>query len=1081
MESGRKFPGDSAATSEVPTALLISFDDEPPVEGTKGGSMADQQGSVEQKSDPGSGTERSRSATDPMLLALDVVADCPPSRADPAGPADPTGEGRAGATVHGDDTNAALSASQIDSQKRGTMEEVKLCGYLNKMGDKGIIKTYKTRWFVFDRQRCRLYYYRTPHDLLPLGSIDIANATFNFEANDSTSTGQFHISTGGRIYHLQAKDRHTMMFWLQELQERRRAYSHQRTSLQRDKSLGHVSPTSVQPKTGLVSTQKIKDRSGDPFRGLPPLLGPVEVPRHSVGESTAHTTHQTGVFNLSLTNLKTEIRNQMSSLGLRRANSDEASLVNLATEPSQSDPPSAAKRPTSLNTAPSSGNQEPGQSESSPATEGNRTAYGSIKAGFIKKFSRTSGADIPSPTTVWFENQPSQDYECAHCRKLHSELNSVQEELELVENEACASQEVITMLHKQLTATQMEHSTNDIFLQSKTDKDKLLILNRKDKQLIQLEQLLQEMREDRDNVMDQLRAKEREVDQLKEQTSMCMEMIAAKDQVVMSLTLKLHDLEQKEPIRLTTTPKGTIQSRPVDGPQGRNSTSFTRQTTNIPSVDQAAFDRLKDACQAFETQNKFLNTEILELNTIRENDLLRERMMFEKYSELEAQYYRTQSKYLLLLDQMKTPKRGSDYSVAETDDELISRLIEEAIESDTNDVQQPTNKAVNNGGYDRFGFMQQLEQSGEEASTLASKAAVAKRKSEEIESLRSNRGVSVSIKWENYLVQHGDGELTKTLELKSLVRQGIPHEYRHRVWKAMVEWRVKRDKELTGPGYYDKLLKSEKFKMNPATKQIELDLLRTLPTNKNFDNIESKGIPCLRRVLKAYSVHNPAIGYCQGLNRVAAISLLFLDEEDAFWCLVAIVECIMPADYYSKTLIGSQTDQRVFKDLLSEKLPRLNTHLDNFGIDLSLISFNWFITVFCDNVPPETMVRIWDTLLYEGNKVLFRFALAFLKSCEAELLALHDYILIFNFLRKMACKMTDVHRLSEIAFCELNPFPRRHINAKRVFHRAHIKQQLEELDRMRDEYVPKRKQSAEGVISDDDEDYDTVEALGGKS
>jgi len=46
--------------------------------------------------------------------------------------------------------------------------------------------------------------------------------------------------------------------------------------------------------------------------------------------------------------------------------------------------------------------------------------------------------------------------------------------------------------------------------------------------------------------------------------------------------------------------------------------------------------------------------------------------------------------------------------------------------------------------------------------------------------------------------------------------------------------------------------------------------------------------------------------YCQGLNRVAAVALLYLSEEEAFWCLVAIVECIMPENYYSLTLTASQ-------------------------------------------------------------------------------------------------------------------------------------------------------------------------------
>lgn len=40
--------------------------------------------------------------------------------------------------------------------------------------------------------------------------------------------------------------------------------------------------------------------------------------------------------------------------------------------------------------------------------------------------------------------------------------------------------------------------------------------------------------------------------------------------------------------------------------------------------------------------------------------------------------------------------------------------------------------------------------------------------------------------------------------------------------------------------------------------------------------------------------------------RLAAVALLYLEQEDAFWCLVTIVEVFMPRDYYTKTLLGSQ-------------------------------------------------------------------------------------------------------------------------------------------------------------------------------
>lgn len=45
------------------------------------------------------------------------------------------------------------------------------------------------------------------------------------------------------------------------------------------------------------------------------------------------------------------------------------------------------------------------------------------------------------------------------------------------------------------------------------------------------------------------------------------------------------------------------------------------------------------------------------------------------------------------------------------------------------------------------------------------------------------------------------------------------------------------------------------------------------------------------------------------LLRLAAIALLYLDQEDAFWSLIAIVEVFMPRDYYTKTLLGSQVSE----------------------------------------------------------------------------------------------------------------------------------------------------------------------------
>ena len=72
-------------------------------------------------------------------------------------------------------------------------EEDKLCGYLNKLGARGLVKTYKTRWFTFAENTCKLFYYRSPQDIMPLGEIDISTASLSFDVGNTEKPGAFQI------------------------------------------------------------------------------------------------------------------------------------------------------------------------------------------------------------------------------------------------------------------------------------------------------------------------------------------------------------------------------------------------------------------------------------------------------------------------------------------------------------------------------------------------------------------------------------------------------------------------------------------------------------------------------------------------------------------------------------------------------------------------------------------------------------------------------------------------------------------------------------------------------------------------
>ena len=83
----------------------------------------------------------------------------------------------------------------------------------------------------------------------------------------------------------------------------------------------------------------------------------------------------------------------------------------------------------------------------------------------------------------------------------------------------------------------------------------------------------------------------------------------------------------------------------------------------------------------------------------------------------------------------------------------------------------------------------------------------------------------------------------------------------------------------------------------------------------------------LKNILLAYSVRNPQVGYCQSMNFLCAMLLLYLEEEQAFWVLAALVEVLLLSDYYAPSMLGSRVDQLTFQSCLAWKLPRIFAHL----------------------------------------------------------------------------------------------------------------------------------------------------------
>nr|XP_053655434.1 TBC1 domain family member 2B-like isoform X1 [Cherax quadricarinatus] len=578
---------------------------------------------------------------------------------------------------------------------------------------------------------------------------------------------------------------------------------------------------------------------------------------------------------------------------------------------------------------------------------------------------------------------------CRRCEELQRELTSAKEDLTATQDEYEASREVIDLLQKELDALQQEKATLISLDRSDlTDKHVLEILRGKDRHIVDLEHDNHKLTNDVARLTEQLSDNQLHQDHLNEKLSMLYCLIEAKDKAIVSLTHQVDDNARSRPVSLPST----LVFKTLESTTRGTQTSDTEE------------DTLKDTLEAYRCQNSFLNKEILELNLLRKLSSEREQKLITESSEWEAKFYQIQSKYLLLLNELHSPQS------TQHDPSIVSQLLHDAVKAQG----PPDLRVIQNKGreYDEYGFCTTAP-NGE---SLQSRASYLQKQSQALAHQVQLGGSSWENKWESFLAGTSAKELPHCTDLKYLIRGGIPYQYKGKVWRLLIDTQVAPLKAAIPSNYYEDLLAQRTTSvLDPAAKQIELDLLRTLPNNRHYESFHSDGIARLRRVLLAFSRHNLHVGYCQGLNRLAAIALLFLNEEDAFWCLVYIVEYLMPPDYYSKNLLGSQVDQRVLKDLVAEKLPRLNAHLEHHGLDISLFTFNWFLCVYIDIIPPITYLTIWDSFLYEGSKVLFRYALAIFKLCEEGVLERCDYMDIFNYLRSVPEPITDIPRLQEVS------------------------------------------------------------------
>lgn len=335
----------------------------------------------------------------------------------------------------------------------------------------------------------------------------------------------------------------------------------------------------------------------------------------------------------------------------------------------------------------------------------------------------------------------------------------------------------------------------------------------------------------------------------------------------------------------------------------------------------------------------------------------------------------------------------------------------------------------------------------------------------------------------------------RSAKTKRFIRKGIPPEWRGAAWfyyaggpailskhRGVYEDLLRRAAlDLKGPGNRANHISEVK---PLVIEDIEKDLHRTFPDNVRFrppppatseaagddgqapvdHSASSYGAPfdratepevisSLRRVLHAFALYNPRIGYCQSLNFLAGLLLLFVEtEEQAFWLLNVITRVYLPGTH-EMSLEGSKVDLGVLMLTLKDSLPAVWKQIGGDELEpqgksrsrsrrggkesgnrpgqpgandpnrlpaITLCMTAWFMSCFIGTLPMETVLRVWDVFFYEGSRTLFRIALTIFKLAESEIKAVTDPMEMFGVVQTFPRRLVDSNALMEACYRRRN-------------------------------------------------------------
>ena len=232
----------------------------------------------------------------------------------------------------------------------------------------------------------------------------------------------------------------------------------------------------------------------------------------------------------------------------------------------------------------------------------------------------------------------------------------------------------------------------------------------------------------------------------------------------------------------------------------------------------------------------------------------------------------------------------------------------------------------------------------------------------------------------------------KQRRLQELLYDGVPGALRCMVWQRLARSQEESCQENTtrkntdkAPGYAELIAQT-----SPHEKQIRQDLSRTFPQHSKFKEKAGEGQEVLFNVMKAYSLYDTEVGYCQGSSFIVAVLLMHMPEEEAFELFIILMRDFRLRGMFKPSMADMPLRLYQLEQFIRASCPDLHTHFEDLGVTASMYASQWFLTAFSSTLHTAATFRVFDVLFLEGVPVLFKTALALVQT-NHDLLHRHNF------------------------------------------------------------------------------------------